>query len=309
MMKRFLTLTLVLIMLCSSVFAVGYLPQEADIPTVPDTMKPGTVVVYDEDLEPHFIQGGYPEAEDIAVAAQSVESNPYPYIVPIPEDASESEARQIRDENEAALELYRRFLNVDIAPASGYEVCAGMRVEYGSDGAIDHIYYPNDNAPSGYSPYNPDAVARVYNKNIKIVDSHTATWGDHNNKLIYQPTSDSFLGTGRATYYWVETNQIGNRNNPLKAYDCSTQADLDYSKVGDKDISIRNLDTDKVFTYHQADVGGLPDAIIDIWGATNLRELAGTAAGQPTSNADNVRYFHYRFSDQAVPYWRQSDFK
>ena len=71
--------------------------------------------------------------------------------------------------------------------------------------------------------------------------------------------------------------------------------------MGDQDVQIRNLDTDEVFTYHQADVGGLPDAIIDIWGEENIRELAGTPDGEPTNNANNVRYYHVRFSDQAIP--------
>lgn len=75
----------------------------------------------------------------------------------------------------------------------------------------------------------------------------------------------------------------------------------DYSKVGDKNVQIRNLDTDEVFTYYQADVGALPDAIIDIWGEDNIRELAGTPDGAPTDNANNVRYYHERFSDQTAP--------
>lgn len=75
----------------------------------------------------------------------------------------------------------------------------------------------------------------------------------------------------------------------------------DYSKVGDKNVQIRNLDTDEVFTYHQADVGALPDAIIDIWGEDNIRELAGTPDGAPTDNVNNVRYYHERFSDQTAP--------
>lgn len=74
-----------------------------------------------------------------------------------------------------------------------------------------------------------------------------------------------------------------------------------YSKVGDKNVQIRNLDTDEVFTYYQADVGALPDAIIDIWGEDNIRELAGTPDGAPTDNANNVRYYHERFSDQTAP--------
>ena len=74
----------------------------------------------------------------------------------------------------------------------------------------------------------------------------------------------------------------------------------DYSKVGDKNVQIRNLDTDEVFTYYQADVGALPDAIIDIWGEDNIRELAGTPDGAPTDNVNNVRYYHERFSDQTA---------
>lgn len=84
-------------------------------------------------------------------------------------------------------------------------------------------------------------------------------------------------------------------------YDCATKMAYDYSKVGDKNVQIRNLDTDEVFTYYQADVGALPDAIIDIWGEDNIRELAGTPDGAPTDNANNVRYYHERFSDQTAP--------
>lgn len=87
----------------------------------------------------------------------------------------------------------------------------------------------------------------------------------------------------------------------LVAYDCATKMAYDYSTVGDQPVQIRNLDTDEVFAYRQADVGSLPDAIIDIWGEDNIRELAGTAQGELTSNADNVRYFHYLFSDQTPP--------
>ena len=99
--------------------------------------------------------------------------------------------------------------------------------------------------------------------------------------------------------YFIGT--YGNRNNRFQPYDCATKMAYDYSKVGDKNVQIRNLDTDEVFTYYQADVGALPDAIIDIWGEDNIRELAGTPDGAPTDNANNVRYYHERFSDQTAP--------
>lgn len=92
-------------------------------------------------------------------------------------------------------------------------------------------------------------------------------------------------------------------NTANATIECITRAKIHnrYSKVGDKNVQIRNLDTDEVFTYYQADVGALPDAIIDIWGEDNIRELAGTPDGAPTDNANNVRYYHERFSDQTAP--------
>lgn len=180
--------------------------------------------------------------------------------------------------------------------------CSGMKITYDDrTGNISNIYYPDRNEPSGYSIHNVPVKTNVNSiQSKRQVNSNDVswTWGSHNNALTYQSQSDSFLGVGRATYF---TGVYGNRNNRLKAYDCATNMYYDYSKTGDKDVQIRNLDTNEVFTYHQADVGTLPDAIIDIWGEDNIRELAGTAPGEPTSNADNVRYFHYRFSDQAKP--------
>lgn len=104
------------------------------------------------------------------------------------------------------------------------------------------------------------------------------------------------MGVGRATYF---TGSIGNRDNPLKNGDCATQINLDYSKVGDKDVNIRNLNTNRVFTFYQADVGGLPDACIDIWGLSNLRNFA---ENQTVTSVYQVRYYHKHFSDQNRPY-------
>lgn len=113
--------------------------------------------------------------------------------------------------------------------------------------------------------------------------------------INFQYSDDSFLGLGRATYF---TGTTGNRGNTLKNYDCATQMNLDYSKVGDKDVSIRNLNTDQVFIFYQADVGTLPDAAIDIWGLDNLHILAGETG---VTSVYQVRYYHKRFSDQPIP--------
>jgi len=113
--------------------------------------------------------------------------------------------------------------------------------------------------------------------------------------INYQSSDDSFLGLGRATYF---TGTYGNRSNTLKNYDCATQQNLDYSKVGDKDLSIRNLNNNKVFTFYQADVGGLPDAAIDIWGLSNLYTLAGETG---VTSVYQVQYYHKRFIDELKP--------
>lgn len=207
-------------------------------------------------------------------------------------------------ENEAAKEQYYAVMRGETIHVAAPTAYPGMKVVYDEvTGDINNIYFPDENEPTGYSIHN---VPREYlEKTTEATQSITSTsgtvswtWGSHQNTLTYRPTSDSFLGTGRATYY---VGTYGNRNNILEEYDCATHIIHDYSKEGDKPVQIRNLDTNEVFTYHQADVGSLPDAIIDIWGEKNIRELAGTADNEPTSNADNVRYYHVRFKDQSVP--------
>lgn len=222
----------------------------------------------------------------------------------VTESASAHEIAQIAMENEAAKEQYDAVMRGETIRMAAPKAYAGMKVVYDEvTGDINNIYFPDANELTGYSIHN---VPREYMaEQTESVQSTTRrsgnvswTWGTHQNTLTYRLGSDSFLGTGRATYF---TGIYGNRNNRLAAYDCATQKEHDYSKKGGKAVQIRNLDTDEVFTYHQADVGSLPDAIIDIWGEANIRELAGTADNEPTNNADNVRYYHERFSDQSIP--------
>lgn len=169
-----------------------------------------------------------------------------------------------------------------------------MKVVYDEyTGKINNIYYADENEPSGYSIHEPESESDIQTA-ASLIYPHS--WGtNYTNTITYQPNSDSFLGTGRATYY---TGSTGNRNNKLKKYDCATQKTYDYSKVGDQPITIRNLSTDKSYTYYQADVGTLPDAVIDIWGLDNIHELSGS---NTATSATNIRYYHKRFSDQSKP--------
>jgi len=262
--------------------------------TIPFSMKPGTVLIYNENLEPVIIEGGYVENSFMNVKHSSIKK---PRLVKITEEMSEEEAKQIELENWIAEDAYLNGIHIQVFEPKIYK---GMKVVYDEyTGDINNIYYVDENEPSGYSihnrPYEKNSYMKDIKKAIESGSSVTWTWGKHNNTLTYQPLDDSFLGTGRATYF---TGKYGNRNNILKDRDCATHMDYDFSKVGDKDVSIRNLDTDKKLTFYQADVGALPDAIIDIWGLKNLQDLAGKTG---VTSIPNVRYYHKRFSDQSIP--------
>ena len=300
-MKKAISIVLVLALIFIMSTSIFALPIQTDRfeNTVPRFMQPGTIIVYDSNSVPQIFAGGTMKTSTLSAKTAVTSCMDRLRLATIPEDASPEEIQMIELENQIAIEQYNNYVNGDYYRVSDPLISAGMRVEYDSvTGGINNIYLPDESSPSGYSLHGTETDYEGANAAVKATNATQWTWGAHNNTLTYQPTSDSFLGTGRATYY---VGSMGNRNNTLQPYDCATKMSYDYSKVGDEDVRIRNLDTNQVFTYYQADVGGLPDAIIDIWEVANIRELAGTLPGQPTSNADNVRYFHYRFSDQAIP--------
>ena len=86
--------------------------------------------------------------------------------------------------------------------------------------------YPDPNEPSGYSIHNIPVESGTASKaSVNQANGNvTWTWGSHNNTLTYRPSSDSFLGTGRATYF---IGTYGNRNNRFQPYDCATKMAYD----------------------------------------------------------------------------------
>lgn len=165
--KRLVSLVLgsaVCLSLCVPAFAEEQQTQDSDTPTVPMVMQPNTVVIYDDVLQPHFIQGGYADTKDRERAStRSVDEIPYPHIVPIPEDASESEREQIQAENEGAIAIYEALISGNVSRAPDPKICAGIKVDYGPDGRINNIYYRNPAEPSGYSLHDPNYIPPDYN--------------------------------------------------------------------------------------------------------------------------------------------------
>ncbi len=266
---------------------------------VPQKMMPGSVIIYDDQLQAKVIQGGYVKGDFTPISDTRTTILRGLEAVTITADMSPDERATVEWENRLVNGFKAEILKNGIQATQPYSptIYPGMKVVYDENsGDINNIYYLDPKEPSGYSIHNVPV-----NSNDSTATTLTTTpvlgqpYGAHGNVINFQYSDDSFLGLGRATYF---TGTTGNRSNILKNYDCATQINLDYSKVGDKNVTIRNLNTNQVFTFHQADVGGLPDAAIDIWGLSNLHTLAGRT---DVTSVYQVRYYHKRFSDQQVP--------
>ena len=268
----------------------SYIETNTDF-NIPYLMEPGSILTFDENLKPIVLKGGFVNTNtNLYIKDKSLED----YLVKPSSDLTDSEREQLQLENEMAKEMYFNILNDNYERVNDkHNIYPGMVIVYDENtGELNNFYYVDKNEESGYSIKEP-----IENSQLNIISpkgDKTWSWGK-NNTLEYRINSDSFLGTGRATYY---TGTYGNRDNKLVDGDVATQKDYDYSKKGDQAITIRNLENDNVGTYYQADVGSLPDAIIDIWGLDNLQKLAGKS---DVTSIPNVRYYHKRFSDQDRP--------
>ncbi|MGN9164911.1 hypothetical protein ACTNDY_06440 [Tissierellaceae bacterium HCP3S3_D8] len=288
------TLSIFLVCVALLIFANGVFATNLNSKIIPYRMKPGTLIIYDKNLEPEIIKGGYTDNSYIKLMSEVAKK---PILSKVVDNMNEEEIKQVELENRIVMDAYENGIYIEIPEL---EIVEGMKVEYDENtGDINNVYYRDDMEPSGYSISNGPPIEGTFNKDIRRAinerRSVTWTWGEDNNTLTYQPLDDSFLGTGTATNF---SDEVGNRDNPLGDGDCATKKAYDYSKRGDEDVTVRNLNTDKVFTFYQADVGGMPNAIIDIWGLNNLHDLAGR---NDVTSVKNVRYYHKRFSDQSIP--------
>jgi hypothetical protein len=278
-------------------------------PVVPQKMLPGSIIIYNDKLQPIVVKGGYVKDSFASTPQSDILTSILDGLreITITADMSPEEKAVTEWENKLVSDVKDDVLKNGVPTTQPYSppICPGAKVVYNEDdGYIDNIYYPDPDDPSGYSIHNIPSQNKDNALNNEGIVGETSSsssrqlgvpYGAHNNVIYFQYSDDSFLGEGRATYF---TDKYGNRNNILRDGDCATVIDLDYSKVGDKDVYIRNLNTDQVFIFHQADVGGLPDAVIDIWGLNNLRGLAGDSS---VYSVYKVRYYHKRFSDQTRP--------
>lgn len=258
---------------------------------VPLFIQPGTIIVYDDDLDMTILQGGYSD--------KSVNiDEKFPLIVPdMPENISGNEKKAFKKLQEDIQE------DIDNGEFNTYPVSypfPGEKVIYGEDGYIMHCYYRDDNEPSGYSIHLPD------NYPVTTAIKKTSPWGVYNNYISYDDSdgkNGSTTGYGRFTQY---SDKIGNHDNNLKDNDVATEQTFDTIVSGTK-ITATNDDPNSpgygtVYTnYVKNDVGPLNgdyygtgnDAVLDVWGskAKGLAHL-GVKTGSNKTSLDKAHYYH-----------------
>lgn len=235
--KRIIPLS---ITLATAVFFTGISAQVAaseQVTRIPDQMKAGTIIEFDEDNKMRII----------------VEGEPVPKKKPIMRKVLSPEQQKLLEEEEKMVQKIREEAkDLPVYHLENPAPQPGMRVIYDGEGLIREIIYPKNISPNAYKPL-PRGTRKP---------PGTYTYGKSNNSItIKGTTSGSVLGEGRFTNY---SDTVGENDNTLKKGDCATKGEIDNPSYGTK-IASRNLEND-VFAYvYKRDNGALPDAVLDIW--------------------------------------------
>lgn len=142
----------------------------------------------------------------------------------------------------------------------------GMKVQYASDGKILNILEKDGLEPdySNLENLADSAVTtRISLPNIPIWLKPFATWGATPNSLYRM--NGNIVGIGRATTY---SDAIGQRDARLGKGDVATKQAYDDCAFGITvyvTADIKGTNTAKKVAMTKKDVGGMPDAVVDIW--------------------------------------------
>ena len=134
---------------------------------------------------------------------------------------------------------------------------AGVIVTYDADGYLKDIYYPVSDTVGEYTLTPPSLIRGNYS----IHPPGQVFYGiQHMHQLKF--TTTDVIGTGWFTYYY---NSVGQEDHKLVYGDCATKLSYDNCKLGTTVVA-KNLSNNKTASYKKYDAGGLPEAVLDIWG-------------------------------------------
>jgi len=169
--------------------------------TVPQKMMPGSVIIYDDQLQAKVIQGGYMKDDFAPISDTRTAILQGLKAAQITADMSPDEKATVEWENRLVNDFKAQILKNGISNTKPYQptIYPGMKVVYDEyTGDINNIYYPDPHEPSGYSMHN---IPVNNNDSIATTPVLGQPYGAHNNVINFQYADDSFLGLGRATYF------------------------------------------------------------------------------------------------------------
>jgi len=226
---------------------------------IPEKMSPNTVIEYNEACEAMISV----KLEPSFKSARSIVPMEMPDT--LSREAEDAMAESILED----VEDYPVYNSESFLPTPE----PGMRIVYGTDGYINHVYSATGDeisllsalprgtrAPIGTHKYGVNTIAISHNQ---------------------------VLGTGRATVF---EGKIGDHDNLLKVGDIATKSTLDNPYSGTT-IALRNLDNDIKKNMIKNDNGSLPNAIIDIYQWDPQWQYFGEYY-RPTLSFPNMRYWY-----------------
>lgn len=135
----------------------------------------------------------------------------------------------------------------------------GMQIQYGSDGLVSDIQFPDESSKEKVEI--ASAVSEIETRTsgkVKI-----ASWGSSNNVLYKE--GNTITGYGRATTF---SDKIGQRDHKLIKGDVATKLKYDncaYGRAVKVTARLKGSKKTKTVSMKKRDVGGMPNAVIDIW--------------------------------------------
>lgn len=167
-----------------------------------------------------------------------------------------------------------------------------MIVYYGDDGEVNEIDFPTKQSEMKFNTLPSkqeaklDSLIESNEISTKANSTLIAKWGSYPNKLYKENTSyfKGIYGTGRATVYGDTTGQASHK---LKKGDIATKQKYDNCKTG-KSVDVwmvkKGTSSNKTVVCKKWDVGGMPNAVVDIW-------------------KTGIEYWGYKYSSSSLKNW------
>lgn len=220
---------------------------------VPEKMSPGTVITYDDNLNMTIIEGGFDRIRTSS-EMRSTDINSHRNII-MSDDLSSYSTIELN----ILQDLKNDTLPVNTVESEPVVATPNSTVVYDGMGSIYKITTTTFDSPR--------LTSWTYPAN------GTYYYGEFDPQSWIRLTSDYVMGQGYVTYFYGEMGYHGDNLDKMEEDDpdlhiCATKMAYDRPNRG-QEIKLRVLDsswadTDDVYYVYKYDIGGLPEAILDL---------------------------------------------